>query len=114
MSFTKLFRCPLCAWSYAVPENAVPSGALAAVFGAGVLRSIRSQQLDDETEAALAAHFRTHTTAQFLTRICALESLVGRVTLALTEKLPIDDALRQQLLDEVRRATIVRPPASPL
>lgn len=74
----KRISCPLdgCVWVLEVEEPNVPDGALAEVFGPGVVALTALNRHHQDVEAQLRDHFRGHQLADFLKTITRLnESL---------------------------------------
>lgn len=65
-------QCPICDWKHEAEPPKVPNEALASVFGAGVMAAVAMQQHAHDVERALDAHFRTHSTVEWVKASAAL------------------------------------------
>ena len=59
-------ECPICDWKHEAEPPKVPPEALASVFGPGVMSMVAMQQHAQDIERALDAHFRTHSTLDWV------------------------------------------------
>lgn len=73
------FPCPLlgCDWYHDEPAEHVPPGALAGVFGFGVMGAVAANQRAQRVEDAMRAHFDGHELVDFLRTITGLQNQVA-------------------------------------
>jgi hypothetical protein len=64
-------KCPLCVWSYVVPElpEHLNNSTLASIFGPGIMLQTAINRRTEQTERAIADHLKTHTTVEFVMEI---------------------------------------------
>ncbi len=72
-------ECPICDWKHEAERPQVPAGALASVFGPGVMSAVAMQQHAWDIERALDAHFRTHSTVDWVKATVALRARVAEL-----------------------------------
>jgi hypothetical protein len=70
-----VLTCPLdgCDWGHYERKVTVPSGALAEVFGCGVIAANAEHQHRQRVEDALQRHFASHKTEDYLRTITRLK-----------------------------------------
>lgn len=74
-------NCPLCDWFHDDPgpnPESIDPMALAGVFGPGVFAAHALADHARKIEEILAAHFKTHTTVEWLTKVTALRDQLQR------------------------------------
>lgn len=69
-------ECPICDWKHEAERPQVPAGALASVFGPGVMSAVAMQQHAQDIERALDAHFRTHSTVDWVRATARLRATI--------------------------------------
>lgn len=72
-------ECPICDWKHEAERPQVPAGAPASVFGPGVMSAVAMQQHAWDIERALDAHFRTHSTVDWVKATVALRARVAEL-----------------------------------
>lgn len=71
--------CPLCAWYHTVPPLVADTGALASVFGPGVMAQHALNEHQQRIEEALDAHLKTHTTVEWVKKVTSLKERNDRL-----------------------------------
>jgi hypothetical protein len=73
---SQAITCPLdgCEWVLDQPAPDVSEGALASVFGSGVMAAVARSRHAQDVEDTLRAHYRTHGAADFLRTITGLRA----------------------------------------
>lgn len=77
-----VLTCPLdgCHWGHYERKIDMPSGALAEVFGFGVIAASAEHQHRQRVEDALRQHFDTHKTEDYLRTITRLKRELEAIT----------------------------------
>lgn len=67
--------CPLCSWKHEQPalDPRINESTLAGVFGPGIMLNVARNRRTEETERAFKEHLQTHTLAQWVGKVTALE-----------------------------------------
>lgn len=80
MTAAQIIGCPVddCGWAHLETMPVVPSGALAQVFGPGVVAVVARNQFHQRIEDVLSAHFATHQAEDYLRTITRLKGELAR------------------------------------
>lgn len=64
-------KCPLCKWVFDQKplDPRISADTLASVFGRGIMLQTALNKQADETERALADHFKTHTVVEWVKKV---------------------------------------------
>lgn len=80
MPLAQIVGCPLdrCEWTHLEPSPVVTEGALANLFGPGVMAAVAKTQFHERLERALEQHFATHKPEDYLRTITRLQAALAR------------------------------------
>jgi len=84
------FECPLCSWGYSDSRPEIAAGALAGVFGEGVMASIDAHRRKKNAGRALRDHFRGHRLEEWVKTITELRGVL-RAVLVFHEVAPSEE-----------------------
>jgi hypothetical protein len=76
---SQIIRCPLCPWQHDATPPDVSSGALASVFGYGVMSAIAFNEHLQKTEKALLDHLGSHSIVEWVRQVSELEAELTRL-----------------------------------
>lgn len=65
----ELWHCPICEFTHGEVFGTISDGALASVFGPGVMAAVADAQKRQRIEDAMAAHLKTHELVEWLQAI---------------------------------------------
>ena len=76
--------CPLCDWHTDPEPPDVGPGALAGVFGVGVMQAVALNEHMQEVERELQAHLSTHSLAEWVRKVTEQQGEIARLHRELT------------------------------